>query len=448
MAFKIYMPKNGMDMTEGTLIRWLKQEGERVEKGEPIMEIETDKVTMEAEAPESGILLKQLYPEHTVVPVLETVGYIGQAGEELPASDLPAPAVPESEEVSVPGVPASGSSASTSARFVAATPCARQMAKTHHLSLKGISGSGHYGEIRKRDVQAALQHPSAITHLAKSIADYFGMDAVGLTGSGTGGKITKADVLAQQQTACQAQQAAVQTPTAKVHAIEKASNSIPLTNMRKVIAHRMLSSHTEIPPVTQCTKVDVTKLLKLRAQINQGREKADRISINDFVIKAVGKALLKCDRFRMTFEGDHYLLHDQINVGVAVGMDEGLLVPVIRDVDRKSLAEISHESKLLSEKARKGTLTATDTGDGRITISNLGMFGTYCFTPIINQPEASIVGVCSVEDELLLVDGQVEVHQKMMICVTYDHRIINGLESNRFQNVIRDLLQNPIEILL
>lgn len=221
-----------------------------------------------------------------------------------------------------------------------------------------------------------------------------------------------------------------------------------MSGMRKVIARRMSASHTEIPPVTQCTKVDVTELLALREKINKNREKADKISINDMVIKAVAKAIMKFDRFRMSLEGDYFVLHDQINIGVAVGLDEGLLVPVIRDVDKKSVDQISHEAKELARKAKNGTLTPAEMGDGRITISNLGMFGTYCFTPIVNQPEAAIVGVCSVEDELALIDGEISVRKKMMICVTYDHRIINGMESSLFQCEVRDLLQNPIEILL
>lgn len=218
--------------------------------------------------------------------------------------------------------------------------------------------------------------------------------------------------------------------------------------MRKVIAQRMSASHTEIPNVTQNIKVDVTELLALRAKINQGKEKPDKVSVNDLIIKAVGKAAAEFERFRMTLEGNEYVVHNQINVGMAVGIDDGLVVPVIKDVDKKSLVEVSKKAKELAKKAREGKLMPDEMGDGRITISNIGMYGTHSFTPIINQPEASIVGVCGTEDELALVDGEVVVRKKMMICVTFDHRILNGTEVCEFESYLKNLLENPVSILI
>lgn len=443
MATEIYMPKNGMDMTEGTLIRWLKKIGDPVEKGEAIMEIETDKVTMETEAPESGILLATLFDEGAVVPVLTTVGYIGEKGEAVPvAGQETVPAAAAEIAPAVEEATAAQVAALENGARVAATPCAKRIAKEKGVDLTTVQPTGRRGEIRKRDVEAAVQRGPKATHLAQAMAEKLGVDLAGVTGTGTAGKITKADILATQAAAAPA------TAPAKAQKAAAPAEGIPMSGMRKVIARRMSASHTEIPPVTQCTKVDVTELLALREKINKNREKADKISINDMVIKAVAKAIMKFDRFRMSLEGDYFVLHDQINIGVAVGLDEGLLVPVIRDVDKKSVDQISHEAKELARKAKNGTLTPAEMGDGRITISNLGMFGTYCFTPIVNQPEAAIVGVCSVEDELALIDGEISVRKKMMICVTYDHRIINGMESSLFQCEVRDLLQNPIEILL
>jgi pyruvate dehydrogenase E2 component (dihydrolipoamide acetyltransferase) len=221
-----------------------------------------------------------------------------------------------------------------------------------------------------------------------------------------------------------------------------------MSGMRKVIAQRMFASHNEIPNVTQNIKIDVTELLALREKINAGKEKADKISVNDMIIKAVGKVVSEQERFRMTIEGNDFVLYDQINVGMAVGLDDGLVVPVIKDVDKKGLRQISKEAKELAKKAKAGKLMPEDMGNGRITISNIGMFGTHSFTPIINQPEASIVGVCGTEDELALVNGQVVVRKKMMVCVTYDHRILNGTEVCVFESRLKQLLENPVEILL
>lgn len=201
----------------------------------------------------------------------------------------------------------------------------------------------------------------------------------------------------------------------------------------------MSASHTEIPTVTQNIKIDVTELLALREKINLGKEKADKVSVNDMIIKAIGKVVAEQERFRMTLEGNEFVLHSRINVGMAVGLDEGLLVPVIRDVDKKGLLEVSKDAKALAKKAREGKLMPDDMGDGRITVSNIGMFGTHSFTPIINRPEASIVGVCATEDELALVDGQVTVRKKMMFCVTFDHRILNGTEVCQFESRLKQL---------
>ena len=222
---------------------------------------------------------------------------------------------------------------------------------------------------------------------------------------------------------------------------------IPLNNMRRIIARRMSQSHTEIPPVTTCVKVDVTELLALRERLNEGREKKDKLSVNDFVIRATALALKNHERFRMTYEESSYLLHEEIHIGMAVGLDDGLIVPALRDVDKKTLDEISAMSKDVAGRARKGQLKPEEFGDCRITVSNLGMFGTYCFTPIINQPEASIIGVCDIEDELALNAGQLEIRKKTILCTTYDHRIINGVEASRFQADLKKLLEQPETLL-
>ena len=438
MATEICTPKNGMDMTEGTIVRWLKNEGDHVEKNEPVMEIETDKITMEAESPAEGILLKKLFEDGAVVPVLQVVAYVGEAGEAIPdAKTAPAP---QAQEAPAPAARPSAVPAPDSP--VAATPYARKLAKDRGVDLHDIPPGGRHGEIRGADVEAYLDAAPRATPLARAMAAGLGIDLKGVAGSGCRGKITSADL---HPAPAAEQAAAVDAVVAELEAVIQRRK---MTGMRKVIAQRMFSSHSEIPPVTQNIKIDVTDLLDLREKINLGREKGDKVSVNDMIVKAVAIVIGEQERFRMTLEGTEYVLHSRINVGVAVGLDEGLLVPVVRDVDKKGLIQLARETKELSRRARDGKLTPDDMGDGRITVSNIGMFGTHSFTPIINQPEAAIVGVCAAEDELVLADGQVTARKRMMICLTYDHRILNGTEACMFESRLKQLLENPVSILL
>ena len=335
------------------------------------------------------------------------------------------------------------------AAFVAATPAARRLAEEKRVDLTQVRPTGAHGEIRLGDVRGAVRSGPRATSLARAAAEKLGIDLKEVSGTGFGGRITKQDVLLRRPAAAPEKEAEKSAPVKKAEkGAAEPGEAVPMNAMRRVVARRMSASHTEIPPVTQCTKVDVTKLLALREQINGSREKSEKISVNDLVLKAVAKTLPKFARFRMTLEQAGYVCHDRINIGMAVGLEDGLVVPVIRDAVQKSLEQISQEARLLARKARGAGLSAGETGDARITVTNLGMFGTYCFTPIINQPEAAIIGVCSVEDELCMTEGKIEVRKKMMICVTYDHRIINGMESSLFQCALRDMLENPIEILL
>ncbi len=315
---------------------------------------------------------------------------------------------------------------------IAATPYARRLADELGVDLRSVTPSCSDG-IRGRDVENAKRYRIKATPLSKAVALGLGVGLDTVHGSGYGGKITKADVLA----------AAAAKTTKKTLPGEV----IPLTSMRKVIAKRMCASHTEIPPVTSVVKVDVTQLLEFRQKLNEGREKAQRITVNDLIIRATAKALLQHKRFRMSIDGGNYIVNEHINIGVAVGIDDGLLVPVIHDVDKKTIDEISAEAKLLAGKAKTGALRPENMGGGCISISNLGMFGTYLFTPIVNQPEAAILGICSTEDELALVDGAVVVRKKMMVCLTFDHRIINGTEASKFQAELKRILETPEEII-
>ncbi len=438
MATAICMPKNGMDMEEGTIVKWLKNVGDTIEKDEPFMEIETDKITMETESPAAGVLLAKLYEDGAVVPVLTAVGYVGEPGEKVPEYTEAAVPAEEKKEAAAVSKKTAPVKVLSGGNGIPATPYAKKIASDNGVDLTEVTPSGRHGEIRAIDVENAIHAQPKATPLARAMAADMGIDLKTVTGSGYRGKITSADLTPEEKAEIEA----------AVKEIEEVLERRKLSGMRKVIAQRMSASHTEIPNVTQNIKVDVTELLALRAKINQGKEKPDKVSVNDLIIKAVGKAAAEFERFRMTLEGNEYVVHNQINVGMAVGIDDGLVVPVIKDVDKKSLVEVSKKAKELAKKAREGKLMPDEMGDGRITISNIGMYGTHSFTPIINQPEASIVGVCGTEDELALADGEVVVRKKMMICVTFDHRILNGTEVCEFESYLKNLLENPVSILI
>lgn len=406
MATQLIMPKNGMDMQEGTLIRWLKQVGDAVEKDEPIMEIETDKVSMASEAPASGILLARFFDEGAVVPVLTVMGYIGQAGEAIPSRETAPPAP---------------------VGACAATPYARALARERGIPLSSLTPTGPHGEIRGRDVEAAA--PVKATPLAAHMAGYLGVPLETVRGTGFDGKVTRDDVLAA---------AAAPAETLR---------RTPIAGMRRTIARRMTQSHMEIPTVQQNTQVDMTALLALRARVNQTRAREERLSVNDFILRAVGVALSCHPRLRTQMEEDCFVETSLSNVGMAVGLDDGLMVPVLHSADCKDLFALSAEAKALAEKARTGRLTADELGGGCITVSNLGMYQVHSFSPIINQPEASILGVGAILDQLALVEGRPAVRKVMMLCHVYDHRILNGAEAAQFVQQIKLLLEQPEQLL-
>lgn len=288
MITEMYMPKNGMDMTEGTIVKWLKNVGDRVVLDEPIMEIETDKITMETESPGSGILLKKLYDDGATVPVLTVLGYIGEAGDKLPegteapeGASVPPQGAPASAEAS-PAAPASGEAA------CAATPHARKLASDKGISLSSVAATGRDGQITAGDVQAAANS----TPVARAVAARNGVKLNETKGSGFGGKVTRADVEGGGGAASAVAEA--------VQEIEQVLERRNLTPMRRVIAKRMLESHTDIPSVTQSVVADVTRLTELRRELNEAR--GTRVSLNDFVVRAAALAVKDSERVRMQYE--------------------------------------------------------------------------------------------------------------------------------------------------
>jgi catalytic domain of components of various dehydrogenase complexes len=392
-------------MEEGTIETWHKKEGDKVAKGEILLEIATDKITSEIESEFDGVVLKLIAAEGEDVPVQGVIAIIGEEGEQVDTGSKPADPIEESK-------------VQESSREVA----------VRSETLASVTSAG--GRVK-------------ISPLAKKTAEKMGIDYTSLAGSGPGGRIIQQDVLdAKDKVVVKEEKAPVQI----VQEVKKEGGTV-LKGMRKVVAERMLQSHLEIPPVTQNMKIDVTKLIEFRKSVNETREEK-KFSINDFVLKAVAKALAKNPHIMVSLIDGQIFQNSNVNIGMAVSTDTGLIVPVINDADKLSLEALSSKAKDLALRARENKLDMDEYKGSTFTVSNLGMFGVESFTPIINQPDAAILGVCSVEDELALEDGVVVQKKKMKISLTYDHRLLDGAVAAKFQQEIKKLLENPMEILL
>lgn len=436
---EVFMPKAGMDMTEGTLIRWLKNVGDKVEKDEPIMEIETDKITMESEAPGDGVLLAKVVEDGSVVPVLSVLGYIGEPGEKVPegsaaapvpaAAPAPAPAAaPAPTPAAAPSpAPAAPAAAAPAGGPVLATPYAKTLAKEAGVDIASIP-PGPKGIIKAADVLA--------TPVARRIADANGIDIAAVPGTGFGGKVTRDDALRYAENHSQGEVTPDGLTVAK---------KTPLKGMRKTVAKRMLESHTQIPNVTQCMKVNMGPILAFRKQLNEGR--TEKISLNDMFIKATALAVRNVPIARTMYTDTDLVTYEEANIGFAVALPGGLIVPVVRNADKLSLSEISKKAKELATLARNGSLAPSDCEGGTFTISNMGMYDITTFTPIINLPQSGIMGFTAIDSVLRKVDGQIVECQESQICYTYDHRVIDGAEAAKFKMELKKFIENPTSLI-
>ena len=415
MATEIKMPQLGLTMEEGTVERWLKAEGDAVKAGEPLLEITTDKLTNEVEAEADGILLKIVAPEGTDVPVQGLLGYIGQPGEQVGKTAPAALAETSAAPTAAPAAPAETAAPAVRGKKIRISPLARKIARQMGVDTAAVTGTGPNGRIIKRDILAAAESASKTAPaVQKSVAP-------AAASSGTAFPVKNLELM-------------------EGDTVEK------LTGMRKVVAQRMYASAVEIPTVTQTVKVDVTALLAFRKEL---KEAGHSFSVNDFVLKAVAKALRKHPEILVSLDGEQIIRRAHVNLGMAVALDAGLIVPVIRDADLLSLEALSAKARDLAERARSNQLGADEYKGSTFTVSNLGMFGVESFTPIINQPDAAILGVNCTEDELVMEDdGTIAKHQVLRISLTFDHRLLDGAVAAKFEMTVRDLLEHPMDILL
>ena len=447
MATIVIMPKQGLMMEEGTITSWLKKEGEAVTAGEPLFEMETDKLTITMDAEASGTLLKILHPEGDVVPITQPIAVLGEPGEDVSAlvggDAAPAPAAVPAEAAPAPAAEAPAAPAVERApgERVFSSPRARLRAEENGVNIAAVPGSGPDGLVIERDVNAYMANKPAVTPLAANIAKAQGVDLSGVTGSGSNGKIKVFDLPGGSPAAAPAAQ---ESPAAVQQS--RGTHTEKMSGMRKAISRNMLASKETNAQTNHRIKVDMTAAIALRKQY---KDLGIKISYNDIIVRACAKALADMPIVNASVEGDSILYHDYVNVGTAVSVPGGLIVPVIKDADIIGLSGIAARSAELIEKARDGKLTDADYHGGTFTVSSLGMFDLDDFVAIINPPESAILAVGKIAKTPVVVtdeEGEDAIVIKSMcaLCLSYDHRIIDGAEAAKFLQKVKNYLQNPV----
>ncbi|BBB49593.1 dihydrolipoamide acetyltransferase family protein [Pelolinea submarina] len=418
MAEIIEMPKLGFDMAEGTLVKWLKDEGEKIEKGDMLADIETDKATLQVESSASGVVLKHLVEANTTVPIASPIAVIATEGEQVDLEQLlggkalpAAKAAQPQESQPIPSAPAPGSTAASASvsqesGFIKASPVAKAIAADKAVNLAALNGSGPGGRIVKRDVEAALQSGSASQAVQSSPAP--GMPAP-----------AQAQIIPGQDT------------------------RISISRLRGAIGKRMQESNQNIPHFFLTRSYDVGSLMQMRKQMNEGRDKGNKVSVNDFVVRAIALALRQFPNINASISEQEIIQHGNINVGVAVALDNGLLTVVVKNADQKDLDQIGWETGQLSQRARDGKLRNEDIEGSTFTISNLGMYGIEEFSAIVNPPEAAILAVGSAQQVPVVEDGALKTGWRMKATLSADHRITDGAEAARFMQHLALYLEQP-----
>ena len=460
MAFEIIMPKLGVDMQEGEIIEWKKQEGDVVNEGDILLEIMSDKTNMELEAEDSGVLLKITRQAGETVPVTEVIGYIGAEGEVVADNAASAPAAeaaPQVEEVVTVEAPVVAAQAPVvhEGGKVRATPKARKVARELGIDLAQVPGTGAKGRVHADDVENFEGAQPKATPLARKIAADLGIDLASVSGTGFGGKITKEDVLAISAPAQVKEAAAAPVVEAKPEKVlPEGVEVIPMSAMRKAISKGMTHSYLTAPTFTLNYDVDMTNLMALRKQVLDPimNKTGMKVTFTDLIGLAVVRTLMKEEHRYLNAslidDAQNIELHKFVNLGIAVGLDDGLIVPVVHGADKMSLSDFVVASKDVIKKAQAGKLKAAEMSGSTFSITNLGMFGTKSFNPIINQPNSAILGVSATIQTPVVVDGEVVVRPIMGLGLTIDHRIVDGMNGAKFMVDLKHLIENPMELLI
>ncbi len=417
MATEVTMPKLGLTMEEGTVLNWIKKAGESVEKGEVLLVIQTDKVEYDVEAPASGSVLKTLANEGDLIPTGQVIAFIGEAGEEVKAA---APVAPKTD-APAEAAKAPAQEAPQPAAAVAAAP-----------------GPGD-GRV-------------FISPLARKLATEMGVDFTKIKGSGPKGRIVKEDILR----AAQAMPAAAAPGVAPAPAIAAAPppqpaapggilDTIPVRGMRKVIAERMAQSWASAPRVTEVIDVDVTKFVEMRETSKAVWEEVFgvKVTYNDIFVHQVARTIRRYPRVNCRLNGEVIEVLADVNVGVAVNVEGGLMVPVIRNADQKDLGQIARETQDMARRAREGGLSPDELQGSTFAITNLGGYGIQMFTPIIDLPNSCILGIGKITKTPVVVDGEVAIRDIVYLSLSFDHRIVDGAPAAEFLALLKQTLENP-----
>lgn len=462
MAVEVIMPKQGLQMTEGKIVEWKVKEGDRVEKDQAILEIETDKLNIDVNAPDSGTILKILHKAGDVIPVAEVIAYIGAAGEKVDMSsrertesvaESTGMIIPRAEKSAV-GLTGVGGSRSVSNGRVFASPRAKWRAAEEGIDLALIEGTGPEALVIERDILAALSRENKLldtgiarqapaTPLARKAAAVHNVELTQIAGSGAGGRITKNDVI---NLVAPPRGSAKTGPSQSRPTVadEGAGHLIPHTAMRKIIAKRMVESLTVAAQANHRMEADASGLRRMREAL---KENGLIVSYTDILIKIAAAALKMHPLMNSTWTEEGLFVKKGINVGMAIAVEGGLLVPVIHDADRLPLADIREKSRDFIEWAKSGTLKPEHMEGGTFTITNLGMYDVDSFTAIINQPEIGILAVGRIVEKPVVENGAIVIRPMVALSLTYDHRAIDGAPAAQFLQTVKSSVENPVLLL-
>ncbi|WP_374719420.1 dihydrolipoamide acetyltransferase family protein [Parageobacillus toebii] len=425
MAVEIFMPKLGMSMKEGTVVEWLKKKGDKVKKGESVVVISSDKIETDIEAPQDGVLLEILVEQDETVEVGKVIGYIGQEGEE--AGDQSNEAPQETPQQAMQEVAASvgtiepkATSRQTSRHMLRVSPAARKLAREAGIDLSNIKGSGPKGRITRADVEKAIQLKQA------SLQPVSEKQTIEETG-----QITIAE-------------------TSQITTEQKGVTVKPVTGMRKVIATRMFASLQQTAQLTIHMKADVTELLELQKKLREElQDEPDiKLTITDFIARATVLALCAHKQMNSLYQNGNIHTYDSVHLGIAVALENGLVVPVIPYAEKLTLKEISKKIKELSVRAREGKLSSEEMKGSTFTITSLGAYGVEFFTPVLNPPEVGILGVGTVTDTPVFVGDAIQKRKILPLSLTFDHQVIDGAPASQFLADIKNHLEKPYKMLL
>ena len=416
MAETISMPKLGFDMAEGLLVRWVKQVGEQINKGDVLAEIETDKATVEVESSASGVVLSHIVDQGSMVPVNAPIAVVGAAGEKVDAPAAAPKAEAKAEEKpaaqtqpTAASAPSGQASAPADNGPVKASPLARKVAKDNGVNLASVQGSGPGGRVVRKDVEAALAGGGQLS-------------------VGSGQQRPQPSTINYQ-------------PTVE-------DKVIATTKLRQAIGRRLVESKQTIPHFYVTHEYKMEALMDMRKQVNAYLPDNEKVSVNDFIIKAAALTLRQFPNLNATIKGNEIIQFGHVNVSVAVTVPGGLMTVVVKDADVKSLRQISGEIKAMAGRAREGKVKPEDVDGSTFSTSNLGMYDVEEFIAIVNPPEAAILAIGSAKETPVVVNGEIKIGSRMKATISVDHRVSDGAEAAQFMQKMAEFLENPVRMLV